>query len=136
MKQSFMYGNTADKQSLFQFSSIDRFEFSYFNGNFMHGRVVYRVEHKSDKYEIFIQSDQFAADECFIRRLLSILKEHRIDQWNGFDHTDETVMDGSDFYLLLSNESGRIDAYGYEAWPENYQTVKLLIDELFMSFYK
>ena len=129
------------EKNTFEFSSIDRFEFSISDGKTLHGRVHYAVSQQSGVYQVMIKrlnkdSETFSVDDHFIQRLSSVLKDNQVERWDGFYCTDDTAVDGCDFYLSVSNESGTFFALGYEMWPPNYDIVKYHLDTLFMSLYE
>lgn len=55
-------------------------------------------------------------------KLQSIIKEHNIRAWDGFDKSDDDVLDGASFSLRVEYDDGStITAEGYMKWPDGFK---------------
>ena len=53
--------------------------------------------------------------------LMRIIDEYDVPRWDGFDESEENVLDGEGFWLEIALTDGtRITARGENACPENY----------------
>lgn len=54
--------------------------------------------------------------------LISLVKTHQLNRWNGFDKVDRSALDGTDFTLQIGYEDGqKLYASGSNAFPEGYK---------------
>ena len=61
------------------------------------------------------------AGEDVRKEIARLLSECGVKAWDGFSESDPDVLDGSGFSLSIELADGSsIDAYGSNAWPENY----------------
>ncbi len=57
-----------------------------------------------------------------LKEIQKIINEQEIYKWNGFDKTDENVLDGSGFTLSVNYSNGEnIEAHGYMRYPKNFK---------------
>ncbi len=76
-------------------------------------------------------------DADFAARLGTVLQEHDVGSWNGFNEQDSGIMDGIGFSLHIVLEDGaKIDATGYMEWPEHYNDAASAIHKLFLEIYE
>ena len=51
-----------------------------------------------------------------------IINENEIYKWDGFDKSNDNVMDGSEFNLeVIYDDGSKIVAHGYMKYPDNYE---------------
>lgn len=79
------------------------------------GKIIYENfdEHKKGKYN---------ANAETISELKKTLKEQDVYSWDGFDESDEDVLDGMGFTLYIKFSDGSfINAQGYNMFPDNFR---------------
>jgi hypothetical protein len=105
---------------------IKLFEYSY--GSFFGGYYEYSIS-SEDKKMIFKAKGMNGVDldiekeitKDEIDDLLKLIVEEDLNSWNGFDKSDEDILDGYSFSLNIKFEDEYIiKAFGYEKYPENY----------------
>lgn len=121
-------------------SNIKSFTFSYTAGYAVNSYVRYEVNLKDDKYVVTIkplhQSEDnlkvITVDNSFMINLEKVLNKYEVSKWNGFNKTNNNVLDGDSFHLSIVMKDGEsISSSGYMAWPKNYGEVKVELDNLF-----
>ena len=76
-------------------------------------------------------------DSKFLKNLETILNKYKVIKWDGFDKSDDGVLDGRSFSLSIKyGNQDTISARGYMKWPDNYQKVRDELDDLFGALYK
>ena len=72
-----------------------------------------------------------------VKKIENILKKYEVYKWDGFNKSDQNVLDGNSFdiSIILKNKE-TIRAYGYMKYPNNYREVKNELDNIFMEIYK
>ncbi len=66
--------------------------------------------------------------------LLQVLRDERVDAWDGFSGSDPRVLDGEMFSLELEYADGTtVSAYGSNAFPGNYHAVTDRIESIFRA---
>lgn len=66
--------------------------------------------------------------------LASLVQNHELNRWNGFDRVDRHALDGTAFELVLRYEDGQeVRASGSNAFPEGYKAAHEGILEFFGS---
>ena len=131
-----------------EISDIRYFNFRYQVGNYSEGTKVFRLEYADGVYTASCKpltkpiEEAYTAevDETFVRELEALLKDLEVNKWNGFRKYDKNTLDGRSFDLhIICGESypdeydkaKRIEADGYEKWPDNYTEVRDAIEAFF-----
>ena len=71
-------------------------------------------------------------DSKYLGELEQILSNNNIAEWNGFDESEDGVLDGSGFTLKIEYDDGSsINAHGYMRYPDNYDKVRDELDAFF-----
>ena len=132
---------TTQKESLY---SIDYFFFAESNGSVYNARAVYTLDNEDGIYTATVKPEgvkeektlKIKVDNEFVEKLESILADHDIGNWNGYDESSE-VTDGVGFVLhvILTDET-KIVATGYMEWPEGYSAFADDVHQLFINLYK
>jgi len=134
--------NLFKRNKKFDFGCITYFSFSYSTGNMCNAFVNYGFTCKNGEYKATVKPSLVAPEDeraftissDFVARLASLLKENRVNLWDGFNKADKRVLDGNHFSFYIKNARGEsISAHGYMKWPNNYGKVKKGVDELFIS---
>ena len=125
-----------------EIDDVTAFNFTYTTGYGADNYVSYSVECKSDgcvakvkpQRTIEINAVIVNVDDAFLGRLRKIIEDNDVGSWNGFNKSNQHVLDGNSFDLkiIMKNEKS-IKAYGYMKWPDNYNKVASEFDNLFMS---
>ena len=64
--------------------------------------------------------------------LASLVQNHELTRWNGFDRVDRHALDGTGFELTIRYEDGQeVRASGSNAFPEGYREAREAILEFF-----
>ena len=57
----------------------------------------------------------------FAESLSQLMRDMKINRWNGFDKSNRMVMDGTGFSLDVRFTNGKeLRAHGYMKWPKGY----------------
>lgn len=71
-------------------------------------------------------------DAKYLSELEQILRDNNISEWNGFDQSEDGVLDGSGFSMKIDYDDGSsISAHGYMKYPDNYDKVQDELDAFF-----
>ena len=125
-------------------SDIKSFHFNYSVGYMANAYVVYEIEYKDDKYFALVKPNgiseedrkEIQVDKAFVSSVEEVLRKYQVEKWNGFNKSDQNVLDGDSFSLSIGNENGNyISASGYMKWPNNYSDVRKELDLIFMEIY-
>ena len=84
-----------------------------------------------DSYSIFLDEDGYhisvndekplLIDEETVQMLVEVIEEYNVSSWEGFDKTNENVLDGEGFSLEIEFTDGTsVKALGDNAFPEQY----------------
>ena len=85
---------------------------------------------KEDKQEVEL-------DKKTMNKIIDILNKYDVVNWDGFNETDNNVLDGNSFHMNLTIQDNKnISASGYMMYPDNYKYVKKELDEILGGFYK
>jgi len=105
-------------------------EFSYSYGSYFGGYNEYNV-YTTDEGIVHIDANGLNGsdlhidkdvDESVLNEIDKIVNEYKIYNWDGFDKSDEDVLDGDSFEFKVSYENGKtIFAHGYMKYPDNYK---------------
>lgn len=121
-------------------AKIISFEYEY--GSYWGGYYYYNIETIEEKI-IFTAKGYNGVEldickqvsEEDIKKLDSIIKKYKIDEWNGFNESDIAILDGYSYTLKVEYSDGRkIESYGYEKYPENYEEGDKELSELLKQF--
>lgn len=126
-----------------EIKDLKSFIFSYSTGNEIYSNVRYELDcnencqitikpsgiSDEDKYEVKV-------DYKFGKRIEDVLNKYNVASWNGFNKSDQNVLDGDSFSIYIDyNDNGYISASGYMMWPDNYSNVKNELNNMFMELY-
>ena len=122
-----------------EISEIKSLYFTYTRGYAMNAYVVYDLNCddncilKYKPYGIDIEeAKKVKVSMDTIKKVKDILLKYEVSKWNGFNKTDNNVLDGDSFHLSIFMKDGEsISASGYMTWPKNYGEVKVELDNLF-----
>ena len=92
---------------------------------YRYGEICY------DSYSIFLDEDGYhisvndeeplPIDEETIQTLMEVIEAYNVSSWDGFDKTNENVLDGEGFSLEIGFTDGTsVKALGDNAFPEQY----------------
>ena len=121
--------------------SISYLRFFYTQGYAIDADVSYEID-CGDKCTATIKpygkSDEEAIevtiDEDILNRIMDVLNKYTVVKWDGFNKSDNGVLDGDTFTFNLDyNKDINIYASGYMRWPDNYREVKEELDSIFNS---
>lgn len=120
-------------------SNTISFNFFYTKGYAFNADIRYEYELKDGKYYASIKPYEVSeedkttkeVDKEFIIKVEEILNKYEVYKWNGFNKSDNDVLDGDSFSLSVSTEEETISASGYMSYPDNYLKVKNELDILF-----
>jgi len=69
--------------------------------------------------------------------LASLVQNHELTRWNGFDRVDRHALDGTGFELTIRYEDGQeVRASGSNAFPEGYKAAHEAVLNFFGSLMK
>ena len=117
--------------------SIKMFRFSYTVSMMMNGYVSYSIECNDKCIQQVKKLGEEEAEEKIIskervKELEELLNKYNVSSWNGFNKSDNRVLDGRDFNLSIRLESGEsISASGYMMWPKNFHEVEEELKKFF-----
>ena len=119
--------------------NIKEIEFRYTNGNMINSDIYYKIECK-DTCLLRIKQygnpneEEYNVDKCVLNDIENILNKYNVSSWNGFNKSDNNVLDGNSFSIYIKmNDNSKIEASGYMIYPNNYSSVKKELDTLFNS---
>ena len=119
---------------------IVSFSFSYSTGYMMDASVSYRLELKDGVYTAVVkpnlvpeeEASVCTVDKAFVRELEEFLRSENVSKWNGFNKSDDRVLDGNSFGLsIVTGSKEIISAHGYMKYPKNYSAVRSGIERIF-----
>ena len=134
----------AIKEEDLDVEKIKSFYITYSNGYAMNSYTRYELRLEDGKYLAEIkpygvsEEDllEIEVDKSVIDKIAEVLKKYEVNKWNGFDKTDQGVLDGDSFSLSVGLEDNKsISAHGYMMWPEHYRDVVSEISSIFMDIY-
>ena len=71
-------------------------------------------------------------DPAYLDELAVLINEKGIYRWNGFDKSNNSIMDGYSFSISVIYDDGRtLHAYGYMKEPANYDYGQQAISDFF-----
>ena len=119
---------------------------SYSNGYMANSSIRYSLDYdeKEDRYTVSIKPYLVDDDDVlkkevtkeFADKLKEILTKYEVAKWDGFNKSDQNVLDGDSFsFSVRMKNDVNISASGYMMWPKNYGKVIGEFDTLFMNIY-
>ena len=129
------------KESLYP---IELFYFAESNGSLYNARSMYRLDKQDGVYTATVKPAGVKEEKTleikvgidFVEQLESILEDHDIGSWNGYDES-AAVTDGTGFNLhIILTDQTKIIATGYMEWPEGYIEFADDVRQLFDDLYK
>ena len=122
-------------------SSINSLQFSYSTGTMINSQVAYEIECKDSGCTATVKPDSVPADASkfidldkeTIDKIIALLNDNSVVEWDGFKKVDQNVLDGDGFsFSLIANKKKlNISASGYMKWPANYNKVRDGLDAIF-----
>ena len=79
---------------------------------------------EEDKIEVVVSND-------FIKSIEEVLNKYEVYKWDGFNKSDNNVLDGDSFHIGVSMDGMNISASGYMMYPEHYREVREELDNIF-----
>lgn len=116
----------------------------YSTGTMVNSNVRYNLELKDGKYMAEIKPNSMADEDTMtvemkkedVQKIKDILKKYHVGRWNGFNKSDQNVLDGDSFsFSIRFVDDTSISASGYMMWPNNYGEVEKALTEIFMSYW-
>ena len=94
--------------------------FLYRNGEINYDS--YQITREQDGYYVSVNDGEAQGmDSETADALMRIIDEYDVPRWDGFDESEENVLDGEGFWLEIALTDGTsITARGENAFPENY----------------
>lgn len=119
---------------------------SYSRGYMMNANIRYKFfyDKKTDKYMVMVkpylidEDDELEVevDNQLKDKLKDILVKYEVNKWDGFNKSDQNVLDGDSFSFGVNFDNDTsISASGYMMWPKNYREVVNELDNIFMDIY-
>lgn len=125
----------------FVIHSLKRLSYSYTTGNMINSSVRYDIE-CGDTCHITIKPDgvddldakEYEFSNEKVKRVIDVLNQYHVSNWDGFDKSDPYVLDGNSFHFSLDTKKGEsISASGYMMWPKDYRKVKESLESIFLE---
>ena len=122
-----------------EIKNIKSFTFFYTTGYAMNADVRYEVE-CTEKCIAKIKLNGIEEEKAIkkemsnkeVKELEEIIDKYNINSWDGFNKTNNNVLDGDSFSLNITfKDNSNVSASGYMKWPTNYGEFLKDIDELF-----
>lgn len=110
-------------------SGVDTFYYAY-HGSIGGDSYSYSVTEEDGKhyfvYESMLHPDYGEltkeVDDAFLDQVTKLYKECHLATWDGYDETNEYVLDGDGFSLSISFRDGQsLQAYGSNSEPDGYR---------------
>ena len=118
--------------NVYEFGGIIDWDGEIETGRTLSTFSVYRYgEISYDSYSIFLDEDGYhisvndeepqSMDEETVQKLLEVIEAYNVSSWDGFDETNENVLDGEGFSLEIGFTDGTsVKALGDNAFPDQY----------------
>lgn len=116
----------------------------YSTGTMINSNVRYDLELKDGKYIAEIKPNNISEEDKLtveikkedVQKIKDILKKYHVGRWNGFNKSDQNVLDGDSFsFGVRFIDDTSINASGYMMWPVNYGEVEKALDDIFMNYW-
>ena len=118
--------------NVYEFGGIIDWDGEIETGRTLSAFSVYRYgEIRYDSYSIFLDEDGYhisvndeesqSMDEETVQKLMEVIEAYNVSSWDGFDETNENVLDGEGFSLEIGFTDGTsVKALGDNAFPDQY----------------
>ena len=118
--------------NVYEFGGIIDWDGEIETGRTLSTFSVYRYgEIRYDSYSIFLDEDGYhisvndeeslPIDGETVQMLVEVIEEYNVSSWDGFDETNENVLDGEGFSLEIGFTDGTsVKALGDNAFPDQY----------------
>lgn len=124
--------------------SIKSLNFYYSQWSMANSGVRYELNCKGDctlLYKAhgvpFDNPIEYKVDKSTVLELEKLLNKYEVFKWNGFNKTDNNVLDGDSFsFSVVMGNDDIISASGYMKWPIHYWEVKKGLDTIFAKVIK
>lgn len=115
------------------------FRMFYTMGYAFNSDIRYEYEYKDDEYHVYVKpygiSDEdkkeIVVSSDFIKRIEDVLNKYEVYKWDGFNKSDNNVLDGDSFSIYIDMGEKDISASGYMMYPEHYREVREELDNIF-----
>lgn len=119
-------------------NNITSFKYSF--GSFTGGYYDYEIDQDGNKY-IFVATGgngvdldvNETIDQSFLDDIQEIIQRYKVKRWNGFNKSDDDILDGHSFSLLIGYDDYEIMAEGYMKYPKKYMDFQTEMQEYFTS---
>ncbi len=82
------------------------------------------------------EEKSFPADGAVLSELTDLYRSLRIAEWDGFDKSDRSVLDGTDFTLSITFRDGKtLHAAGSNAFPQNFAAFRREMEEIARRYF-
>lgn len=115
--------------------------FKYEYGSFSAGYYLFNIETKDNEVTFTASGEngvklniqrQLSKEE--LQKLSKIINENNIRNWDNFNGTNNSIMDGYSFDLHIVYEDGAtVNAYGYHTYPRNYEKGHQALSDYLLS---
>ena len=125
-------------------TELSKLDFNYSTGTHVNAWVSYNIN-CVDKCILTIKPNNIAEedkqevelDKKTMNKIIDILNKYDVVNWDGFNKTDNNVLDGNNFHINLTIQDNKnVSASGYMMYPDNYKDVKKELDKILGGFYK
>ena len=116
--------------------------FSYSTGNAVNAYVTYGLTEENGAFTATVKPEgvpdeeaaAFPVDAAFVQDAEALLRKYGVGGWDGYDKSNNRVLDGNSFSLSVKTADGRrVGAHGYMSWPRHYAEVRAGLDGLFSA---
>lgn len=139
----FLFNKLKNKE--IEITDIKSLHLGYSTGTMIYSNVSYDLKLEDDKYIGEIKPNNVSDEEKInvemknedIEKIIKLLKDNHVGRWDGFNKSDQYVLDGNSFsFNVYFTNNTSISASGYMMYPDNYRKVEKELDNIFMSYYK
>lgn len=114
-------------------------QYSY--GSFNGGYYDYKLTDENGKAHFVAQGGNGVelnidkeVDPSVLEKLAEIINDYGIYRWDGFNKSDDDILDGFSFSLEVIYDDGKsIHANGYMKYPQNFDVCDSALTEVFVS---
>ena len=119
--------------------------FRYTVGNYINADIVYELYLINNSYIATYKIAGIPKENQLkkevsketVTKIENILKKYKVYKWNGFNKSDNNVLDGNSFSFSYTNTNKKyISASGYMKYPKNYRNFKNDINSLYEELFK
>ena len=113
-------------------------------GTYMYAGFDFEYTNDGDSPKIRVRPDGVSDEDAlvldvdgeFVRSIEEIFEKFRLEKWDGFNKSDDNVLDGNSFSFSAQIDGKRISAGGYMKYPSGYGDAKGRLFGLFMDRYE